>query len=280
MLRLDPSHPPLWRTPSDLQFGVDDVARLRDVRPWQERVLAALEGGVPDGRLVGLARSFGASPSEAEEFVRAIRPALTHDSGEERPASLEFPGDFPVADANLVQETLERCGVELADVRRWPDTSRAPLIIVAHHLVDPGHAARLMADGVPHLPIVLAGAHAVVGPLILPGLTACLSCLAAHHRDRDPQWPLLVSQLLGRPAPPTSRAVLVDAATLAGRFLHGAVRPGVSVAVSAASVRRRWRVHHPHAMCLCRSPEGNGSVDAPAPRSPAPTTARGFARPA
>lgn len=280
MLRLDPSHPPLWRTPSDLQFGVDDVARLHDVAPWQERVLAALESGVPEGRLVGLASSFGASRSDAEEFVRAIGPALTQDRGGDRPASLELPADFPAGDADLFQETLDGCGVDVADVRRWPDTSRAPLIIVAHHLVEPGHAARLMADGVPHLPIVLAGAKAIVGPLILPGLTACLSCIAAHHRDRDPQWPLLVSQLLGRPAPPTSRAVLVDAATLAGRFLRGAVRPGVSVAVSAASVRRRWRAHHPHATCLCRSPEGNATVGVPALRSPEPRTERGFARPA
>ncbi len=34
----------------------------------------------------------------------------------------------------------------------------------------------------------------MVGPFVVPGRTACLRCLDAHHTDADPAWPLLVRQ--------------------------------------------------------------------------------------
>jgi bacteriocin biosynthesis cyclodehydratase domain-containing protein len=48
--------------------------------------------------------------------------------------------------------------------------------------------------GVPHLLLRLVEGHAVVGPFVLPGETACLRCVDAHHTDVDPAWPLLVAQ--------------------------------------------------------------------------------------
>jgi bacteriocin biosynthesis cyclodehydratase domain-containing protein len=51
-----------------------------------------------------------------------------------------------------------------------------------------------MRAGLPHLLLRLVEGHAVVGPFVLPGETACLRCLDAHHTDVDPCWPLLVAQ--------------------------------------------------------------------------------------
>ena len=62
-----------------------------------------------------------------------------------------------------------------------------------------GEPDRELADGwmrerVPHLHVRLAEGRATVGPFVVPGETACLRCLDAHHADADPTWPLLVRQ--------------------------------------------------------------------------------------
>jgi bacteriocin biosynthesis cyclodehydratase domain-containing protein len=46
----------------------------------------------------------------------------------------------------------------------------------------------------PHLLLRFTEGRAVVGPFVVPGRTACLRCLDAHHADADPAWPLLVRQ--------------------------------------------------------------------------------------
>ena len=48
--------------------------------------------------------------------------------------------------------------------------------------------------GTPYLLVRLTEGRAVVGPFVVPGRTACLRCLDAHHTDVDPAWPLLVRQ--------------------------------------------------------------------------------------
>ena len=51
-----------------------------------------------------------------------------------------------------------------------------------------------MRTGTPHVLVRLSEGSATVGPFVVPGRTACLRCLDAHHTDADPSWPLLVAQ--------------------------------------------------------------------------------------
>lgn len=247
MLRLAPSHPPLWRTPTSVQFGPDAVARIDDIADWQERLLAALARGIADALLVPLACELGATAAEAERFLEVIRPAL------QRPAvhvaaHLDLPGDLPAHEADALAEGVLAAGLTVA--------ARAgagvPVILVSHRITPPHRAARLVAEDIAHLPVVLSGDAATVGPLVIPGATACLACVQAHRRDLDPAWPLVASQLLGRPVVRTDPGVLTEAAALAGGLL-AAGTTGASVSVSAGSVRRTWHAHRPHAACLCRS---------------------------
>lgn len=67
----------------------------------------------------------------------------------------------------------------------------------ARDLLDPWLRA-----GTPHLLLRLVEGHALIGPFVEPGTTACLRCVDAHHTDADPAWPLLVAQYaaaVGRP---------------------------------------------------------------------------------
>lgn len=282
MLRLSASAPPLWRTASSLQLGLDPAVRVDDVSRWQESLLAALHDGIPDAMLRPLAAGVGAPPPEADAFVERISPALSAAPTGPVAARVEMPPDLGTDEERVFVAGLRAAGVHVRDALRWPasDHDRAlPVIVVAHRLVDPRTAARLLAHDVPHLPVELAGDRVTVGPYVVPGVTACIACGHAHRRDADPQWPLVAAQLIGRAAVPTDPGLLVEAAALTSRILRGSPVPA-SVTISSASVRRVWRGHRPHAACWCRSPGGTGTAPAPVARSGEPTTATACARPA
>jgi bacteriocin biosynthesis cyclodehydratase domain-containing protein len=50
--------------------------------------------------------------------------------------------------------------------------------------------------GCAHLPVRALGARIVLGPLVVPGRTACLRCLECHRTAADPRYPLLLGRHL------------------------------------------------------------------------------------
>ncbi len=287
MLRLDPAHPPLWRSANTLQFGADPVAIVDDPSPWQQRLVHELARGIPDDALEPVAAAFGAPDQAAGAFIRSIHRALapSEESGARR-LTLQVPLDFPAAHAEAVANALAACGFAVA-VATWhdaPDESMpdaAPTVVLAQHLVHPRRAAMLMGGDVRHLPIVFTGTGAEVGPYVRPGRTACLACLAAHRSDADPAWPLVASQLIGRPVAGMDAAVSCEAGIVAARLITEGERSAArqrtqSLTLRAGSLHRTSRVHRPHAECRCRSLAGTSTAAGPA--ALAPTTARAFAR--
>ncbi|WP_035798174.1 ThiF family adenylyltransferase [Kitasatospora mediocidica] len=127
---------------------------------------------------------------------------------------------------------------------------------------DAVQARQLMRAGIPHLYVGVVEHLGVVGPLVLPGASACGGCVALTRTDRDACWPRLLAQLAadgpGRPrAPACDSAVAAAVAGLAGlhTLLHltGERPPSVDgwCEVSAADgMVRRLRLS-PHADCGC-----------------------------
>ncbi|WNI22568.1 ThiF family adenylyltransferase [Streptomyces sp. ITFR-16] len=62
------------------------------------------------------------------------------------------------------------------------------------YLPDPGTAEPWISSGTPHLYAGVIEATGFVGPLVLPGGTACAGCLDLRRRERDPQWPRMLAQ--------------------------------------------------------------------------------------
>lgn len=77
---------------------------------------------------------------------------------------------------------------------------------------DPELCDDLLADGVVHLPVAVAGAAARVGPTVVPGLTPCLWCLDLRSADSDPAWPALDQLRLRHPVARAHDGVLATAA--------------------------------------------------------------------
>lgn len=289
MLRIDPAHPPLWRSANSLQFGVDAVAVVPDPSPWQQRLIRELERGMPESAAVPFAVAAGATSRAAEAFLVLLDPALDRGGMPAPTAVLQAAGEVPEAQLDAVRQALRAAGcvVEPARVFDPPGGAEASgtevFVIVAHGVVPPGFAAALMAADRPHLPIVLTPGAADVGPLITPGESACLACLAAERRDADPAWPALAAQLIGRAADDVDTSVLWEAGIVAGRILtasahHPAAGHDRSLTVRAGSLHRALRTHRQHEECWCRSLSGTATADAHA--LPAPTTPRAYARPA
>ncbi|MYZ40013.1 ThiF family adenylyltransferase, partial [Streptomyces sp. SID4917] len=70
----------------------------------------------------------------------------------------------------------------------------APRDGLAAYAPDQTAAEPWIATGTPHLYTGVIEATGVVGPLVLPGGTACAGCVARVRADRDPGWPRMLAQ--------------------------------------------------------------------------------------
>lgn len=307
-LRLDPAHPALWRDETTLQLGAHAVVTLPDPAPWQQRVIDAMERGVDSGTLERLTAALDVPAAELADLLTRLEAVLARPAAASVVQLLAADG-VDATTGSDVAEALGAAGMAAHWVAPGSEPHGDAVVLLAHHQVPPHLPARLMAADVPHVPVVFDGGGVTVGPLVVPGRTACLACLAAHERDRDPAWPAIAAQLIARRPAAVPRARAMEGGTLAARLLREAAARGerhaprgrlsATMSVrSAEEARRAWRSHRPHPDCLCRpgataraaagadrSRPGTATADAPlapvaAHPSTAPTRSTGFARPA
>lgn len=117
--------------------------------------------------------------------------------------------------------------------------------------------------GIPHLLASAFEGHGTVGPLVLPGETACLHCLDLTRRDHDPAWPIVTARLGGYPpgeiACDTTLATLVAAQATGHALAHlDGQEPAVTNGTMDVSPdwhwkRQAWRVH-PQCRCMRNDP--------------------------
>jgi hypothetical protein len=82
------------------------------------------------------------------------------------------------------------------DTTALPIGGQPDLVVLAQDSpIDDERREALHARGCAHLPVRLGPGFGVVGPLVIPGLTACLRCTDLHRLDRDPAWRSLAVQL-------------------------------------------------------------------------------------
>jgi bacteriocin biosynthesis cyclodehydratase domain-containing protein len=82
---------------------------------------------------------------------------------------------------------------------RPPSRFVPDLVVLTDALLpEPALLGALQAAGAAHLPVRLRDGAGVVGPLVLPGRTACLRCLELHRGALEPTWPAVAAQLVGR----------------------------------------------------------------------------------
>ena len=208
----------LRRDRHSLQFGLDwPGATVVAATPALDAVLDCIDG-VRDSRAVVLAAAAcGVDPATcAQTLSSLIERGLVVDGNSRR------PGDVPEAtwtawsllagalgDADEIAQSRASTAVAIegdgavadavrrllpgAHVRVCETGSSADLIVRACDLeparTDSDHA---LSVGRPHLWATVRDCVGLVGPLVVPGETACLRCVDAARSDLDPAWPVLV----------------------------------------------------------------------------------------
>lgn len=151
--------------------------------------------------------------------------------------------------------------VDVADHWSKPEHAVPDLTVVASDTVE---VDRMVADDLvradqPHLVVRSTGAAVVVGPLVVPGRTACLHCTDLSRRDTDRSWPALLDQLtrLRLPATPTLGAWAASVTvTQALAYLRGRTPEawGSTIELADSDLLTRWRVWPAHPGCGCHWP--------------------------
>lgn len=140
----------------------------------------------------------------------------------------------------------------------------APRDDVAVYAPDPAAADPLITSGTPHLYAGVVEGTGVVGPLVLPGETACAGCLHHARTDRDPAWPRLVAQWRSGKQPQVRPCDLTLATTVAGlaaahalAFLDGRAPSSVGARWEVAVPGLHWHARPvwAHSACSCGAAE-------------------------
>jgi len=248
---------------------VDFPAALVKTLPWDlrpmllpEMAAVSLAGLDTDGGAQVLARRAAGSVlvCGSDPIARSLAEILTASG----------VAAMLVADVASVCDLAARRDSAAA---RGPSARRAaqpaaPSLVVLTGCQPAGHPPSeagdsLVRDRIAHLAVSAGEAIGAVGPLVRPGITACLRCTHLTRADKDPSWPLILAQLAGRqPQPAACDAVLAAAvaAQAAAQALHYIDRPGLPGPAEDATLellepgwqwrRRTWL---PHPACICRA---------------------------
>jgi bacteriocin biosynthesis cyclodehydratase domain-containing protein len=211
-LRLDPSVPLVWRTPTSLQLGIDEPrVVLDDVTAGVERMLSALRGGVSPSGWQMLARNAGLDTGDADELLQLLTPVLEPTAPAAAASTALVLGDNEVA---RELAALLRDAGRLAD----PDDATPRLVVlVADWIVGPGDAQPWLRRDIEHVPVVVTDRAVTVGPFVEPGAGPCTYCAQLGRADADPAWSAIAAQLWGKPAPALSRLSVSSTAVFVAR---------------------------------------------------------------
>lgn len=263
------------------------IGLLDGSRDRVQLVAAAGELGIPEPvaeRMLALLAAAGALIDFPAGFIHGLRPELRPlmlpelactsvarldaDGGAAtlaRRAEMSVPVCGTGRLAATIAEILTASGVAARPGQdsRMPASARtlAPAIVVLAGRVPAEQADRLRRDRIAHLAVSVSEAIGVVGPVVRPGVTACLRCLDLARAERDPAWPLILAQIGARLAdPPACDAVLnvAVAAQAAAQVLTFIDEPGSTGPAENATlelVRPGWQWRRrswlPHPACVC-----------------------------
>lgn len=287
LTRLDPGYPMLWRGADQVQFGLDAVVRVPAAEPWVERLLQAMRRGYRAASFDVVAHGAGAPRDEARRLREALRPVLREDPPAAPPVWVE---SLNLADSRV--ETYVRAALADEGVPSCaPGAAGAVAVVLVHGAASARQLNGHLRDDVAHLPVAFEPGTTVVGPLVVPGRTPCLSCRDAHERDRDAAWPLLHAQLIGATSERITVARAAEAARLITRILRPERRVGADAFPESRAVRVRpdgtpvWHGVSFHEECRCREPSfrsrpGSEKADVPRALPRATRTRPAFAQPA
>lgn len=163
-----------------LQIGIrpETYVRVTDTAPLREALTAIAHGE----------RRGGDNP----ELLAALDDAGLF-------AAPQPPGPFPVRLVGSLTGDVEGA-LAWVGMRVRP-RARLALVLSTGEL-DRAELDPLVRGDIPHLVLRAVDGVVVVGPFVVPGATACLRCLDAHHSDEDPGYAVALERYVVAGAQP------------------------------------------------------------------------------
>jgi hypothetical protein len=222
VLRINPARMPLWRSPNELQIGLEPSApRLKDLTRAQERLIQMLYKGMPNSYLQEAADTLAIS--NPQEIVDAISSALIDVSypqvDEEfvkrnfaeicrAQASYNHSGESVIAQRKLrsvfvnektgcgkfVLDALNNSGVGFSGNEEMEDYDFA--ILIGNLVLAPSSYSHWLNSMIPHIAVIFDLDGVTISPVIQTGKTPCLTCFHEQQIAKDSAWPEIASQLL------------------------------------------------------------------------------------
>ncbi|MCG5431555.1 cyclodehydratase [Mycobacterium sp. MYCO198283] len=233
---IDPALPVLLRPDGSVQVGWHPRRAVR-VRPpcgvsapGFAALLRSLHCRTPVATWQRRAQAAGvADPAELDALVTALVEAdvvIAHRRPRtRRSAAIRIHGRGPLSD--LVAAGLQCSGARIRRSDHGTATITADgtdLVVLSDLLVvEPRVIRQLHAAAIPHLAVRIRDRTGLVGPMVIPGVTSCLSCADLHRADRDEAWPALAAQLRDTVAT-ADRATVLGTAALALHQIDRVIR--------------------------------------------------------
>ena len=224
--RIRSTRPLIWRTPHSIQIGIDEPRLVIDNIPENASPLIhALRDGISQEGVGLLAKQVGLTRAEADEIVRACSPGFDDDPSPAQPITTVL-GTSRISSA--LAGLLSQWGAASNHLTSFPLPEDAGVVVlVGEFLADPSWNPHLTHTSTPHLPVLFSGLSITAGPLIVPGETPCLACMELWHRDDEPEWLSVGSQLWTTPAPTAHAQGAHHAAALCALLLGLMGSPGL-----------------------------------------------------
>lgn len=162
-------------------------------------------------------------------LASGVGKVVSHDDGKVLNTDLGELGyskeDLGKSRFESMKQELHRLSLPQKTNNRFLDLNVKPnralkisfAITIGHLATRPSTYIRWLNRDVPHINIIFGMNDAQISPIIIPGETPCLNCLAEYEVDKDPAWPALASQLIDLPRTRDDSASLLSATGLALR---------------------------------------------------------------
>ena len=247
-IRIDPSIPVVWRDSETVQFGLDpEYARMGSIDLTGARGIAELVRGTSVARLASIVGGDDAAQSLIDScgdvFHRTPRATLPR---------LAVVGVAPATDT--IARTWAGSTRSTVVAGSSSDLSAVDVdfvVLVSHFVVSPIDVQPWLGRDIPHCAIVFGESSVRVGPVVIPGETACIRCVELAHIDDDPTWSAVAPQMWRRTAAADSVDLAIHAAAESlSMFPMGG---GYSVRVDGVTFHRAVSPHALHPKCGCRA---------------------------
>ena len=245
-VQIDPTIPVVWRDHDTAQVGIDPVRLvLSNVDDLTARAIGDLVKGTSTQRLSAL---LGAQRSS--ELRSTVAPVLGTRHG------IPLPRVAVIGRTDSARTLADLCAPAFATttvVTHSTDVDPITVdvvVLVSDFVVSPMDVQPWLGGDIDHLTVVFTEAAAVIGPLVRPGASACVSCVELERVDNDPAWSAIAPQVWSRVAHPT-RALIAHAASEVLAVLSAG--SGYSTRIDDESFARVIHPHGVHPRCGCQS---------------------------